>query len=288
MSNPAHAIEVASPPIAGNGAKARRLAEGQGWSVSEYICSSGPGDRRYEERHDAVTIAAVLSGAFNYRSETGRAVLFSGTFLLGNAGACFECGHDHSTGDHCIAIHVTPDYFAEIAASTAGRAAFRFPTAALRPKPNIIPWVSRIETAARRNACLDDGVVELIEMVIAATSTTPQKPIAISSRDERRIADAMRHIEAHSDEAIDLDALATVAGMSKYHFLRTFRRLVGMPPHQTLLAARLRKAAVRLTTSDETISAIAFDAGFGDLSSFNARFRKMFGQSPGAYRRRER
>ncbi len=54
--------------------------------------------------------------------------------------------------------------------------------------------------------------------------------------------------------------------MSPYHFLRTFRQVAGMTPHQFVLRTRLHRAAVRLRTSDEPISAIAFDAGFGDLS----------------------
>jgi AraC family transcriptional regulator len=72
--------------------------------------------------------------------------------------------------------------------------------------------------------------------------------------------------------------------MSPYHFLRTFRHVVGMTPHQFVLRTRLHRAAVRLRRSDEAVSAIAFDAGFNDLSTFNRRFRRVIGVSPSAYR----
>jgi AraC family transcriptional regulator len=72
--------------------------------------------------------------------------------------------------------------------------------------------------------------------------------------------------------------------MSPYHFLRTFRQVVGMTPHQFVLRTRLHRAAVRLRRSDESVSAIAFDAGFNDLSTFNRRFRRVIGVSPSAYR----
>jgi AraC-like DNA-binding protein len=49
---------------------------------------------------------------------------------------------------------------------------------------------------------------------------------------------------------------------------------------------RLHRAAVRLRHSDEDISAIAFDEGFGDLSTFNRRFRRVMGLSPRAWRAR--
>jgi transcriptional regulator GlxA family with amidase domain len=50
----------------------------------------------------------------------------------------------------------------------------------------------------------------------------------------------------------------------------------------------LRRAAVRLATSSEPVSAIAFDTGFGDLSTFNGRFRGVFGVNPTVYRERQR
>jgi AraC family transcriptional regulator len=72
--------------------------------------------------------------------------------------------------------------------------------------------------------------------------------------------------------------------MSRYHFLRTFRRLVGMTPHQYVLSLRMRKAAVLLRTTDVSITAIALEAGFNDLSTFIRRFRKTMDASPGEYR----
>jgi AraC-like DNA-binding protein len=107
---------------------------------------------------------------------------------------------------------------------------------------------------------------------------------APSRRDECRISDALRRIEAQADEPLALAAMAREAGMSPYHFLRTFRQVAGVTPHQLVLHTRLHRAAVRLRTCDAPISAIAFDAGFGDLSTFNRRFRRLMGCSPGDWR----
>jgi AraC family transcriptional regulator len=107
----------------------------------------------------------------------------------------------------------------------------------------------------------------------------------VSARDERRIAQVLRYIEDQAAEPLNLDGLAKIAAMSKYHFLRTFQRIVGVPPYQFLLMVRMRRAAVRLIISSESVSTIAFDAGFGDLSSFNKRFRDLFGMTPLAHRR---
>src|SRR3546814_10002889 len=74
----------------------RPVAAGDSWIVREIICRAGPEQRAFEERHETVSISAVLGGTFRYRTEAGTALLHPGALLLGQAGACFECGHDHS------------------------------------------------------------------------------------------------------------------------------------------------------------------------------------------------
>jgi AraC-like DNA-binding protein len=66
--------------------------------------------------------------------------------------------------------------------------------------------------------------------------------------------------------------------------LRVFRQVTGMTPHQFVLQTKLQRAAVRLRRTDDTISGIAYDAGFNDLSSFNRRFRRLMGATPSGYR----
>jgi transcriptional regulator GlxA family with amidase domain len=134
---------------------------------------------------------------------------------------------------------------------------------------------------------MDEAVPRLMEAVIGAVSTAPPLPVRPSARDERRISEVLRYIELYAADALDLEMLAGIAIMSKYHFLRTFRHFVGMTPYQFLLSVRMRRAAVRLATSSEPVSTIAFDTGFGDLSTFNGRFRDVFGMSPTVYRRCE-
>jgi AraC-like DNA-binding protein len=268
----------------------RSLCRGREWSVSEYLCTAGPDDRPFEERHEEVAIAAVIEGTFTYRGDTGAAMLHPGAFLFGNPAACYECGHDHSTGDRCISFQVAPEYFAEIAASVAGSGRFRFPAPMLPATPKLLPWLARIEarTAFAETLEIDEAASRLMEAVIGVMPDANSLPVCASARNVRRIGDALRYIELNAADALDLDTIAGVAVMSKYHFLRTFRHTIGMTPYQFLLAVRMRRAAVRLATSSAPVSAIAFETGFGDLSTFNGRFREMFGMSPTVYRRRER
>jgi AraC family transcriptional regulator len=268
----------------------RMLTSGSGWSVYDNVCTAGPRDRPFEEQHRAVCIAAVTRGTFQYRSMQGTALLAPGGVLLGNHGYCFECGHEHGAGDRCLSFHFTPGYWEDVVAAIPGVRKATFARPHLPAGPALIPLVAAFEAAARD---LDQAEAEELALrfagaVTASLAGTHGPGPQPSRRDRRRISDAVRRIEATADgaspERPSLAALAREAAMSPYHFLRTFRRVVGMTPHQYTLRTRLHRAAVRLRQSGEPVSAIAYDTGFNDLSTFNRRFRRLMGTSPTAYR----
>lgn len=99
-----------------------------------------------------------------------------------------------------------------------------------------------------------------------------------------RIARVLRHWNPLADGPRTLAELADGAGLSPYHFLRTFKHVTGVTPHQWLLRARLREAARRLAAGRDPVTDIALDVGFGDLSNFMRSFRAEFGISPRRYR----
>ena len=98
-------------------------------------------------------------------------------------------------------------------------------------------------------------------------------------------ATASQLVESGIAEPHTLADLARSAGLSRYHFLRTFSQVTGVTPHQWILRTRLRDAANRLTATADPITDIALDVGFEDFSNFIRSFRAEFGVSPGRYRR---
>ncbi len=278
------ALQQSSEPAA---IRKRAIAVGEGWSISEFVCDAGPGDRLFEERHGGFSIAAVLAGSFTYRGERGEAALFPGALLLGNHGRCFSCGHAHSRGDRCVAFSLAPETFAEIAASAAGTSRYAFAADAAPAGHALTPLIAGLERLAREESepRREERALALAERLVAQLSGDSPAPARASTGELKRVAETVRMIETRADEALDLAALAATAGLSKYHFLRVFRRAVGMTPHQYLTATRLRRAAARLSDTSENVTTIAFDSGFGDLSTFNARFRAAFGVTPSGYRR---
>ncbi|MGH6816284.1 MAG: helix-turn-helix transcriptional regulator [Hyphomicrobiaceae bacterium] len=262
------------------------LASGPGWSVRDVICTAGPQDRPFEERHETASIAIVTQGTFQYRSSLGTAVLAPGALLLGNAGTCFQCGHEHGRGDRCLAFDFAPDRLEAILTAVPGVRHMSFALPRLPPVPQLMPLAAAAETArdGGEPAELEELGLRLAGAAASILAESAQSAYRPSRRDERRVGDALRRIETDAHERLTLAELAHEAATSPYHFLRTFRRVTGLTPHQYVLRTRLHRAAVRLRLSDESVSAIAYDAGFNDLSTFNRRFRRVMGQSPSAYR----
>jgi AraC-like DNA-binding protein len=91
-------------------------------------------------------------------------------------------------------------------------------------------------------------------------------------------------IDAHSHREVDLDAAAAQAEISPFHFLRLFSGVLGVTPHQYLVRSRLRHAARLLADDDLSITDVAYEVGFGDLSNFVRTFHRAAGMPPRRFR----
>jgi AraC family transcriptional regulator len=94
------------------------------------------------------------------------------------------------------------------------------------------------------------------------------------------------HIDTHLAGELDLDTLAAVAHVSRWHFHRVFHALTGETLAERVRRRRLEVAAGRLVASPERSAlAVALDVGFGSAEVFSRAFRAHFGVTPTAWRR---
>ena len=271
------------------GTTPRILARGDGWTVADVLCTAGPNDRRFEEQHVRYTLAIVLSGSFQYRCSDGGGLMTPGSLMLGNQGTCFECGHEHGEGDRCLSIWYAPEHFEQIAADAGARGRNPgFKSVRLPPLRSLSPLVARAAAGAVDSTKVPWGELTLMLAVRAMqlASGASSRICSLPVNAEARVTRTIRGIERHLGAGLTLKALARGAGLSPYHFLRTFERLTGTTPHQYVLRARLREAARRLTSEPGKVVDIALDCGFGDVSNFNRAFRAEFGASPRTFRLR--
>jgi AraC-like DNA-binding protein len=264
------------------------LAQGAGWRVAEVNCSAGPRDPIVEEQHATVCMAIVLRGTFGYRSSRGSATLAPGAVLLGNAGECFACGHEHSVGDRCLSFHFEPEYYEDVVAAVPGATQAVFQGPCLPPSQETVGLNALAEAAGTDAEALEEIAAAFAGAVVASATELPAHRASRDTRSLRRIEEIVRRIDENVERPFPLSRLARDAAMSPYHFLREFRSHVGTTPYQYVLGRRLRRAALRLRQSDEPVLSVALDCGFNDVSEFNRRFKRFLGVSPTQFRARSR
>jgi AraC-like DNA-binding protein len=90
--------------------------------------------------------------------------------------------------------------------------------------------------------------------------------------------------DARYFEEVGVDEMARAAGLSRAHFSREFRAAFGESPHVYLLTRRLERAATLLRTTDRSVADVCFSVGLQSVGSFTTSFKRIYGQSPTAYR----
>lgn len=251
----------------------------------DVLCTAGPRDRAYEETQPTTSVSLVLAGTFTYRGPRGTSLLSAGSTLLVNAGHSFECSHRYGEGDRCLSFQFEPEML-ESVARDAGMRTAGFTQDRLPPLRTLALLAARAEYALGDPGALEEMAFELAAEALRAAAELPRSGASALPPQADRIAPVLRSMAARSDVSRSLDELSAEAGMSRYHFLRSFRAVTGVTPHQWILRARLREAARRLASSRDAVTEIALDVGFSDLSNFIRTFRAEFGTSPREFRRR--
>src|SRR5262245_29832613 len=212
-----------------------------------------------------------------------------GSLLLGNPGQCFECGHEHARGDRCLSFQYSPAYFAAITAGAVRGRRERFGSLRLPPVRELSPVIARAGAAMASSSPLaamawEGLAVQLAVRAVQVDAGRAPSQSPVSAAALARVTRTVRFMDGHTGNALSLTDLAKEAGLSPFHFLRTFDDLTGATPHQYLMRLRLRRAASRILAEPAKLLDVALDSGFGDVSNFNRAFRAEFGVSPRAYR----
>ena len=99
---------------------------------------------------------------------------------------------------------------------------------------------------------------------------------------------AIDRLHSDDDTDVSLAALASDAGLSRFHFCRAFKESTGLSPHAWLRQHRLEQATKMLRDTDDSVVSIAAALGYSSQTAFAAAFRKLTGETPSDWRRRIR
>lgn len=95
----------------------------------------------------------------------------------------------------------------------------------------------------------------------------------------RRVLKGKEFIDANFESELNIEQIASVAGMSEFHFFRLFKQIMGLSPYQYILKNRLVKS-YQLLSMGASVSDVAFATGFSSIFSFSKSFKKMYAVPP--------
>lgn len=243
----------------------------------------GPCPRWPPSAHDRTEIAWVVRGSVRY--VVGRQTIELGA---GN-GFVVPAGHEHETRIHhdteALSIWLDQQLVLDMEASMG---ASRRLDAHTLVDPSVSTLAHLVLHEARETQAgtrlIADALAEALCIKVLRKSAQNGRP---SARDPR-IRRAVELVEDGYQAPLTVRDMAQHAGMSRYHFSRSFKSHTGLSPYQYLTQTRVRRAAEMLRRGRTTVTEAALTVGFADLSRFARAFRRYQGCSPSDYARTNR
>jgi AraC-like DNA-binding protein len=241
--------------------------------------------------HPDFSIGAVDAGCSLFTgAESGPVHLSPGTLVLVPAHRVHACNPAPGTAWSYQMLHLDARWLAQVRHEHHGQGA-GIPGA---PEPiRILQDAALYARFCRLNGLLFSGAdagdkeAALIEFMgdldSAPGGCIPESPIP--ARLAGQIRPVLDVLQALPEACVPLDALARIAGLSRYQLIRVFRAVTGMTPHAWQLNQRINLARARLRQG-EGMAALAQHLGFADQAHFQRVFKAHAGVTPGGFRRR--
>lgn len=232
--------------------------------------------------HDGYSIGAIEAGVERFRYQGQEHLAPAGTLVMLNPDELHTGEAEVDAGWTYQMLYIEPD---TLRAMTGGEAFF--PDAAVHD-----PLLAAAYRATFRHMwnAPDDiaflsGFTQLVDAIVARYGRNVRPPAPLSTQQARRMASMQRvldHIEAHLDTPLGIDTLAVEAGLSVFHFVRSFSAIFHATPHQYLQARRAARAKSLLAQRAMPSDAAAA-AGMTDQSHLNRWFKRTYGVTPAQY-----
>ena len=232
--------------------------------------------------HDGYSLGAIEAGVERFRYQGQEHIAPAGTLVLLNPDELHTGQAEVDGGWTYQMLYIEPDTLQQMTGSEAF-----FPDAAVHDPvlANAYRQTFRQMWNAPDDIAFLSGFTQLVDVVVARYGRNARDVQPTSARERQRMAGMQRVIdciEAHLDETLSIETLAAEAGLSVFHFVRSFSATFHATPHQYLQARRAARAklllARRVTPSDAAAA-----AGLTDQSHLNRWFKRTYGVTPAQY-----
>ncbi|THF64746.1 AraC family transcriptional regulator [Pseudothauera nasutitermitis] len=231
--------------------------------------------------HDAFGLGAIESGAERFRYRGAEHLAASGSLVLMNPDELHTGRAAGDGGWRYRMLYVEPDVIEHITGERGWwfHDAVREDEAAARRATALLDalW------AAREPLAFDSALAELLALFRPHAGAPRAAPAAGAPR----FGIVLDYLHAHLDQRHTLDGLAAVAGLSPWHFLRSFRAQYHVSPQQMLMVLRLAEAK-RLLAAGTPAAQVAAAVGLTDQAHLTRAFASRYGTTPGRYQRQVR
>ena len=255
-----------------------------------------------------LSVRWIERGSYTYEVEGQRYLMRPGNFLLINDGQHYNSAIEEKQLTESFTLSFDPTLASDVALSLSRSREWLLDNEPVPAEPpsffvntysvegeyrKLLDRFVRVGRGDLRDVSLADSFYKLMEQLLLDQQGVRRSMSQLSAarrttREElyRRVSRARDFIHAHQGQSLSVEAIAYEARLSPYHFLRTFKQVFGLSPHQYLLNLRLNRARALMSAGGKRppLSLIALHCGFEDLSSFSKAFKRRFGQSPGRFR----
>jgi AraC family transcriptional regulator len=185
-----------------------------------------------------------------------------------------------------LQVYLAPELFAGVRAEDDDRALDVLPDALAVDDPVISTVTCAIGWAleSKASSLYADSAAQFLAAHVVERHLACRSAPRGRGLGGRALANVVGYMQDNLADEITLEQLAAVAGLSKHHFLRSFKTATGATPHGFLVEIRMQRAAELLVARTSTVSWVAARCGYRSASHFAAAFHKHHGTSPTAYR----
>jgi AraC family transcriptional regulator len=188
-----------------------------------------------------------------------------------------------------VALAFDPARFDNLVESAGGKSSSQIVQSLAASPPKIEHLMRALDHESRLPSTHDHFGLECIATAIALALSQHARAIALPPKAgpqlaPKQIRAVQSYVEEHLEESISLAELSAVAGLSSFHFLRAFKRSLGVTPGQYVLDRRMERARSLLKSGKLSVAEVGICVGFDYSSHFARAFRRAMGVAPLTYR----
>jgi AraC-like DNA-binding protein/quercetin dioxygenase-like cupin family protein len=241
--------------------------------------------------HDTFAIGVVESGATRLHTRRGEWIARAGTILAFSPGEIHGAEPLSEDGYTYRMVYPTVTFMREIGIDhprlESGSPLFRIPVI---DDPSLGRRLQRAHVPLMDGTALASAEAQLLmslRQLVARWGADVRSTLDPDGAHRAIVERAQDFLHARLAQKVSLAALADVCGMSPFHLIRVFRRVVGVPPYAYLVQLRVNRAQAMLCEG-WSLADVAYSCGFADQSHLTRTFKNAVGVPPGKYARSKR